>query len=84
MGCPIISDERSCPVLRHSVNGIIAAVRERGESDPFVWAKDAAERMAVEYAGACKLDRSMVRSATIAAHDPVLMRERVASQLQLG
>jgi hypothetical protein len=83
-GCPIVSDERSCPVLRHGANGILAAVRERGESDPFVWAKDAAERMAVEYAGACKLDRSMVRAATIAAHDPALMRERVAAQLGLG
>jgi hypothetical protein len=84
MGCPIVSDERSCPVLRHGINGIIAAVRERGESDPFVWAKDAAERMAVEYSGACKLDRAMVRAATIAAHDPALMRERVAAQLGLG
>jgi hypothetical protein len=82
--CPIISDERACPAFKHGITGIVAAVRERGESDPFVWAKDAAERLAVEYAGACKLDRGMVRASTITAHDPALMRERVAAQLGLG
>jgi hypothetical protein len=84
MGCPIISDEKSCPVLQHGVNGICAPVRERGESDPFAWTPDAAERLAVEWKAAAAMDRCAIREATIRKHSPSLMRERVAAQLGLG
>lgn len=84
MGCPIISDERACPVLQHGVNGIIATVRERGESEPFAWTADAADRMAVEWKAAANMNRSAIREATIRQHSPALCRERVAAQLQLG
>lgn len=84
MGCPIISDEKSCPVLQHGVNGICAPVRERGESEPFAWTADAAERLAVEWKAAADMDRGAIRAATIRKHAPALMRERVAAQLGLG
>lgn len=84
MGCPIISDEKICSVVQHGVTGIIAAVRERGESDGFRWTADAAERMAVEWKAAAQMDRGAVREATIRKHSAALMRERVAAQLGLG
>lgn len=84
MGCPIISDERSCPVVSHGLTGIIAPVRERGESEPFAWTPDAAERMAVEWKAAAAMDRTAIREATIRKHSPTLCRERVAAQLGLG
>jgi len=84
MGCPIISDEKSCPVIIHGVNGICAAVRERGENDPFAWTADAADRLAVEWRAATQIDRVAIRGATIRKHSPELLRERVAAQLGLG
>ena len=78
MGCPIVSDEKSCPVVAHGLTGIVAPVRERGESEPFAWTPDASERMAAEFEAAASLRPEEVRAATIAKHSPERCRERVA------
>jgi len=84
MGCPIISDERACPVAAHGLTGILTPVRERGESSPFTWAPDAAERMAAEFEAAAAMRPQDVRNATIAKHSRARCRERVAAILELN
>ena len=55
-----------------------------GESDPFIWRKDAAEAMAAEWHAASMMDRGLIRQMTLARHDPARFRERVISLLGLG
>lgn len=81
MGCPIISDEKACPVLVHRLTGIAAPVRERDTRAPFAWAPDAAERLAAEFRPACLLDRRETRLAVVRRHDPALCVERIAAAL---
>lgn len=81
MGCPIISDERACPVIRHGVNGIICPVRERGEQERFAWTADAADRMLNEARGAESIPRDVVREATLTIHSAARFRDRVANIL---
>jgi hypothetical protein len=83
MGCPIISDERSCPVLAHRINGVVCPVRERGESSPFLWAPDAAERLAAEWSGAVTMDRGAIRQATIWRQSAPAAVERIAAALEV-
>jgi len=80
MGCPIISDERSCPVVAHRLTGIVCPVRERSHAEPFTWSADAADRMAAEFAGAVAMDRPEIRRATIERHGHAVV-DRVAAIL---
>ena len=84
MGCPIISDEKACPVLVHRLTGIAAPVRERDTRAPFAWAPDAAERLAAEFRAACLLDRGETRLTVVRRHDPALCVERIAAALGLN
>ncbi len=83
MGCPIISDERSCPTMIHGLTGLCAPVRERCDHEPFAWAADAAERMAALHESARRLDRDMVRSVTLARNNRQEFAGRVAAALRL-
>lgn len=84
MGCPIISDEKSCPPLVHRLTGIMTPVRERREGEPAKWASDAARRMIAEFPGALAMDRNAVREATLSRHEPSAAVERMAAALGLG
>ena len=77
MGCPIVSDERSCPVVVHGLTGVIVPVRERGESEPFTWSPDTAERLIVGMNLAQHLSRKSIRERTLARHDPSFFAEKV-------
>ena len=83
MGCPIISDERSCPVAAHRLTGLLTPVRERAEDAPFTWAADAAERLVAEWPGAVMMDRAAIRGRTIARHSAETAVERIASALDI-
>lgn len=83
MGCPIISDERACPVVAHRLTGLVCPVRERAEDAPFTWAADSANRLAAEWPGAVVMDRAAIRGRTIARHSAPAAVERIASALKL-
>ena len=81
MGCPIVSDEKSCPVLIHRVTGIARPVRERDTESPFAWSDYAASDLASAWYGAVALDREQVRETTLRRHDPGVCVERIANAL---
>lgn len=82
-GCPILSDEKSSPVVRHGVTGFLVPVRERSEKEPFTWDLDSAYRLADLFDAATDLDRNIIRSATIQACSNESFRKTVKSILKL-
>lgn len=84
MGCPIVSDERACPVIHHRLTGLSAAVRERGAQAGFAWAPDAAERLAAEWEAAAEINRAAIRAAVARRHAPGMAVRRVAAALGLN
>jgi len=83
MGCPIVSDEKCCPTVSHGLTGRLAAARERDTRAPFAWAPDAAERFRAEYSAARAMDRTRIRQAVLARHDPYAAVARAAAALDL-
>lgn len=81
MGCPIISDEKACPVLFHRLTGIVAPVRERDTRSPFAWSTDAAARMIDQAGAAWQMDRELVRRCVIARHSGALTVSRILAAL---
>jgi len=79
MGCPIVSDERSCPVMLHRLTGITVPVRERGCSEPFQWVDSAAADLARAWPEAVALDRGHIRETILRRHDPALAVMRIAN-----
>lgn len=82
-GCPIISDEKASPVVRHGITGLLVPVREQAPDEPFTWDLDSAFRLADEFDAASSLDRSLIRNATIQAGSAELFRKTVKSVLKL-
>ncbi len=70
VGCPIISDEKSCSGVLHGVTGLVVPVRERSSEAEFVWDAQAAARLGAEVKAARELDRGTVARITRYRHDP--------------
>lgn len=83
MGCPIVSDERACPVLAHRLTGITVPVRERCDHETFKWAPGSGDALAGAWRGALELDRTFIHEATLHRHDGRAGVERIASALGL-
>ena len=81
MGCPIISDEKSCPVLIHGLTGITVPVRERGINEGLVWGDKAADDLAANWKGCLAIDRSQIRGTVIRRHSPKMTVERISGAL---
>jgi len=81
MGCPIISDERSCPVALHGLTGVVVPVREWTPVAPFEWSDTAGEDLAAMWDAAIALDRARVRETVLTRHDPGAVVRRIATAL---
>lgn len=81
MGCPIISDERSCPVALHGLTGVTVPVREWAPEDPFAWIGHAGTELAAMWDGAIGLDRVRIRETVLARHEPGAVVRRIAAAL---